>query len=404
MRAKSLILLLIALGCGLVASVGITQVMAKRTPDTTGTEGDREGVFVAKKDIGVSDPISAQNVKLEPWPKEMVPPGAMLQAQFDELTGRLPKVPIGAGSPILESQLQPKGGEKGASARIEKGFRVVPVKVDISSASGGIIRPGDRVDVLVHVKADAQKGIPASVTRTVLQDVKVFAVNDIWDTTSDEKAVAAKSIHLLVKPEDAEVLTLATELGNIRLVMRSPWDDERKELPGQGSHGLLGTKGKGEGRDAEEAKASDGNPASIMEMLKQIAGQKTPPPIPAATPAATPAPTPPTESEKPVEEEPNQRFTVRILSGTQLTETVLEGGKKSEHKDNPHQWHVDSSHSTSFDAGDDGAKQQPPKAAAVKTKAASRRAGKSEAATASDLDIPEKGKDMAPLSSLDSLQ
>ncbi len=52
-------LLMLALGCGLVASIGITQVMAKRNTEPSGPAAETVPIFVAVKDISLGEPLSA---------------------------------------------------------------------------------------------------------------------------------------------------------------------------------------------------------------------------------------------------------------------------------------------------------------------------------------------------------
>ena len=77
MRSKTLILLVLALGCGLVASIGISQVLQRQ--DQT-PAGDTAPVWVVMMDIKRSDPLTMQNLKLEQWPKDKIPAGAAQQA------------------------------------------------------------------------------------------------------------------------------------------------------------------------------------------------------------------------------------------------------------------------------------------------------------------------------------
>ena len=69
---------------------------------------------------------------------------------------------------------------------IPKGYRVVPVKVDLVSGGSSLILPGDRVDVMVHLVRDPCREIQETVTRTILQDIKVFAVNDVVDLEKEK--------------------------------------------------------------------------------------------------------------------------------------------------------------------------------------------------------------------------
>ncbi len=228
MRVKSLALLMLALGCGLVASIGITQVMAKRNAGLAASTGETESIFVAMQDIALGEILTAQDLRLEPWPKDKVPPGAL--SRIEEVEGRRTKTKIFAGEPILDKKLFGKGvAEQGPDALIPKGYRVVAVKVDQVSGTAGMIMPGSRVDVLVHLLRNPTRGIPDTTTRVILQDVKVFAVNDRVTIEPEESegtsSIKATTVSLLATPEQAAKLTLAEELGKLRLVLRSPEDD-----------------------------------------------------------------------------------------------------------------------------------------------------------------------------------
>jgi len=101
MRAKSLALLVLALGCGLVASIGITQVMSNKEDPVAPAE-DEQTVFVTKE-----DPLTADVLRLENWPVDKVPEGAL--TRIEDIEGRLTKMPLVAGLPVVESNLFAKG-------------------------------------------------------------------------------------------------------------------------------------------------------------------------------------------------------------------------------------------------------------------------------------------------------
>jgi pilus assembly protein CpaB len=256
MRPKSLALLLLALGCGLVASAGITRVMAKRDVKPESLPGDSQAIFVAMADVGMGDLLTSQVLKLEQWPKDKIPPGAI--SRIEDIEGRRTRSRLYAGEPVLENKLLGKGAsQQGATALIPKGYRVVPVKVDLVSGGSSLILPGDRVDVMVHLVRDPARDIPETVTRTILQDVKVFAVNDVLDLEKDKdggKSIIAKTISLLVTPEQAATITLATQLGSVNLVMRSPEDDLQAPNSQARPSELFGLAGKSE-REKEKLQA-----------------------------------------------------------------------------------------------------------------------------------------------------
>jgi pilus assembly protein CpaB len=260
MRARSVALLMLALGCGLVASIGITQVIGKRGSEPADPTGETQNIYVALEEIPFGEPLSAQALRLEPWPKDKVPPGAL--SRIEDIQGRRTRSRLFAGEPVLENKLWAKGvSDGGYSAMIPAGYRTVSVKVDKVSGAG-LILPGDRVDILLNVRRNPSLGIVKTATRTILQDVKVFAVNDVVETESqDDRTITAQTISLLVTPEHAQTLMLAEELGNIRLIMRSPEDDEiatvQDTTPGQ-----LLDFAEAEDRQAEAALTGEGADAS----------------------------------------------------------------------------------------------------------------------------------------------
>lgn len=238
MRPKSLILLSLALGCGLVASLGINQVMSKGTP-ASAPSGETVDVYVAKVDIPQNDLIDpAKMLKLEPWPKDKVPPGAV--TQLEDIKDRRARQPIVAEDIVLEKKLLPKG-EAGsrASDQVLPGYRLVAIKVDAVATGGNLIKPGDRVDLMVHLPKNPNNGIPDTVTKTFLQDVKVFAVNS---TTSDEDpdgSISAKTVTLEVTPTEAEAVTFCQSVGKIMLSARRPQDGKSEGATGYSIKDLL---------------------------------------------------------------------------------------------------------------------------------------------------------------------
>lgn len=268
MRPKTIVLLALALGCGSIAAVGINQVLANRNAPVELPKGETQPILVAMADVGMGDLLNPQVVKLEAWPKDKVPPGAL--TKLEDVDGRRARTKLFAGEPILDAKLLGKNDQAGSPADfIPKGFRVVSVKVDEVVAAASMLKPGDRVDVLVHLRANPGSGIDETQTRTILQDIKVFAVNDIFHRQSDapDETIAAKTVSLLVTPDQAELVTLATELGTIRLVMRSLGDDTVASTNGASHQQLLGASDSGN-RDGEEP-AQDGN-----ELLDLLAGKK----------------------------------------------------------------------------------------------------------------------------------
>jgi pilus assembly protein CpaB len=336
MRAKSMALLMLALGCGLVASIGITQVMAKRDSGQAGPIGETVPVFVAVKDINFGDSLTAEMLKQEPWPKDKIPQGVL--SNIEEIEGRRVRQKLFAGEPILENKLLGKGASaQGASAVIPLGYRVVAVKVDNVSGSG-LILPGDRVDVLVYLVGNSQRDVVETSTRTVLQDVKVFAVNDVVDLDnkdSKDKSISAKTISLLVTPAQAAKVTLASEMGKLRLVMRGPEDTAHAEDASAKPEELFGRSAASDRKKEEQQEKPAENKKGFLDLLSQMKTQA----------AAHPA----------IESKSTISWTMRILQPDGVNDVVLEADNSpgadtstSEH------WRISSSGLTSFGTGTPG--------------------------------------------------
>jgi pilus assembly protein CpaB len=324
MRPKSLALLLLALGCGLVASIGITRVMSKGNGEAPPADGG--GIFVAAADIPMGEHLTAENVKFQQWPTDKAPAGAM--SRMEDIENRRARTKLYAGEPILENRLCVKGvNQQGATAMIPIGYRVVPVKVDLVSGGSDLILPGDRVDVMIHLVRDPNRGIEETVTRTILQDIKVFAVNDVLDLEKDKdnKSISAKTISLLVTPEQAAKIMLATQIGIINLVMRSSEEDKKDAQVEVRTSDLLGAAG-----GSQRGKENSQDIAPSKEPVVAVVPQPVEPPSPRDT------------------------WTVRLLKGGTVDDVVFE---KDSNADSPSDsWRIAST--TNVVAGS-AAKEEP---------------------------------------------
>jgi pilus assembly protein CpaB len=281
----------------MVAAIGVTQMMAD-SGDKEGSGGAVEPIYVALEDIEMGKPISVEVIKLEDWPKGKTPAGAL--SQLDDVEGRAPRAKIFAGEPILDLKLLTKGemGD-GADIMIPKNYRVVPIRVDEVSGGASMILPGNRVDVYLHVKKCSE--FKESMVRQILQNVKVFAVDNTWTRmVDDQKTIRAKTVSLLLPPAQAMKVTLAAKTGELSLVLRSPEDDEATEVEQMGVRDLFGgSELANTQKDSdilyEEDKSAE-NKQNFLELLKGAE---------AGTPAAP------------------DTWRVRVLSGQTLTDVSL---------------------------------------------------------------------------------
>ncbi|HBO43349.1 MAG TPA: Flp pilus assembly protein CpaB [Planctomycetaceae bacterium] len=175
-----------------------------------------------------------------------------------------------------------------------------------------MIRPQDRVDVLVYLRRNPSAGIQEATTKTILRNIRVYAVGSeikIDPATDERDAMPAKTMSLLVTPPQAQVLDLAQNLGRVSLVMRPPGEkagENETNMPaGFTIADLLGGRTESGDRAREE---SQDNPLSTDRpdgLLGMLDGMKSKPDVPvAAVDAAV--------------------WSMRLLTGSELQDITLE--------------------------------------------------------------------------------
>lgn len=257
MKMKSLILIFIALGCGLVASIGISQVMTQGGKDA---KVEMDQILVAKDSIDSGKKLEAAMVQFEEWPKQRVPDGAI--RKIEEAEGKYSIYRFFKGEPILAAKINDK--PTGVVLTIPDGYRVTPIKVDEDTVMEAIT-PGDTVDVSVFLES-GKNGIGETGVYTILTNVRVFAKGGQTERTVDEtgKEVKARTVSLLVKPAQWRELVLAYRLGKISLALRPQGaGDEQLEETITPLSDLLAAKGSNASEPASSSSSGIGQGSAL---------------------------------------------------------------------------------------------------------------------------------------------
>ena len=141
--------------------------------------------------------------------------------------GSVVREPILAGEPIVGRKIVRAGDSGYMAAYLEPGMRAMAIRVTVETAAGGFILPGDRVDVLLTRETNlSNAGAPEGSrskfsSSTVMQNVKVLAIDQSTRAGDDEQAVVGATATLELGPRDAEALALAKSEGELSLVLRS---------------------------------------------------------------------------------------------------------------------------------------------------------------------------------------
>lgn len=229
MRTKSIILLLIALGFGLVASIGMSQLAG-------GGEAavPTAPVYVTTASISQGEALTEENVKLEQWPADKIPEGAV--SAPEALENMVAVQPLFAGQTLVPGMIIDRNNQISAADRIKPGHVVVSVKVAMDTAVSHLIQPGDHVDIMA---VNRERG----KAELVLSNIEVFAINDITKRIVDEEngSLQAKTVSVQVTSDQASKLAYSADSGGgkLRLALRSK-DDDDKEADDSSSYASSG--------------------------------------------------------------------------------------------------------------------------------------------------------------------
>ena len=196
---------------------------------------DASRVVVANQEVQVGTRLTPDLLKTIDWPSGSLPDGVFHDTGL--LDGRVAKVNLQRGEPVLESKLAPEGTAGGLSGVIADGKRAITVRVNDVVGVAGFALPGSLVDILVNTKDNHKQPI----SKIVLEQILVLAVAQ--DLGRDEtKPKVVNAVTLEVTPEQAERIDLARSVGSLSLVLRNQIDRSLGATEGVRPNDLLGTR------------------------------------------------------------------------------------------------------------------------------------------------------------------
>lgn len=218
MRNTSILVLGIAVILGLLAVAGVNGVLNGRS----GAEGSNVAmttVVIARKPLEFGNELTFEALQEREWPVKAVPDGSF--TKISDVVGEDRRVAlrsIAVGEPILKDKVSGFGGRAALSQVIAEGYRAAAVRVSDVSGAGGFILPGDRVDVLSTISPTNEK--IDTVTNILIEDVRVLAIDQEADESTGG-SIVAKAATLEVKPQDAQRIALASNIGTLSLSLRN---------------------------------------------------------------------------------------------------------------------------------------------------------------------------------------
>jgi pilus assembly protein CpaB len=216
-------------------------------------------VLVAKHDLAIGTRLGANDLTWQNWPADAVnpafitdglgarviptgPAAAVLADQarqtariaaevvsggsgpMQQLYGSIVRQPILANEPIINAKLV-RGGEGGfMSVVLRPGMRALAVQVNVNTAAGGFILPGDRVDVLQSRPTDSTSngGHAGFIAQTLLHNIRVLAIDqNSQPPKGGTQSQVGSTATLEVAAADTEVIARAKAQGEVVLALRA---------------------------------------------------------------------------------------------------------------------------------------------------------------------------------------
>jgi pilus assembly protein CpaB len=191
-------------------------------------------VVVALRDIPEGSEIVRDMLGTSTWPAQAMPAGAF--SRIDSVMGRVTRVPVFKGEPIVPGRLAPIGTGPGLEVKISPGKRAMAVRINDIAGISGLIQPNSRVDVLVTMTDGTSR---SQVAKLFMENMRVLSVGTQVQRGLDGLPADGKIATLEVTPTEAERLAVAMSRGNIQLVLRGYGDPDSINTDGASSSDVL---------------------------------------------------------------------------------------------------------------------------------------------------------------------
>ncbi len=236
MNTARIVVLTIAVGAGGVAAYLASGSDPKPQAEPT-IQLQTVDVLVAKKDIGLGQSVTAEDVQWQTWPATTASANFLRRNERPEATkdviGSIARAPFIAGEPIREPKLVKPNGSGFMAAILPTGMRAVSTEISPETGAGGFILPNDRVDVILSKREkNPDKGSPDLVhAEIILSNIRVLAIDQAPKEKDGQNSVVGKTATLELKSDQAEILARARQSGTLSLALRSIADVNAPEKP-----------------------------------------------------------------------------------------------------------------------------------------------------------------------------
>ncbi|MFN7272234.1 MAG: Flp pilus assembly protein CpaB [Gammaproteobacteria bacterium] len=227
----------VAVLCGLAAFVGSQRHLAERAAAVERRWEERYTpvkVLVAARDLPSGRVLRESDLARREMPAAFVPGGALSVDAAARAVGQQLVFALRRGDALVEAHLAGREGPT-LAARLQRGTRAVTVPVDEVSSQAGLVRPGDRIDLMLAEERAEETG-RCVIVRPLLEAVSVLATGRTQrPLPGTASALAAgygdpgaspeySTITLDVTPEQAQLLAVGLRIGELVPLLRPEGD------------------------------------------------------------------------------------------------------------------------------------------------------------------------------------
>ncbi len=285
MKSKSIFLMAVSLGFGLVAAIGITQVMGRNNQPVVVKEEPKLPILVAIQDIDINAELTSEMFTEEEWDARQVPEGAA--TSFEDLEGMVTTARIGKKGTVTKSNLVEKS--KIREKKIPPGFKVIGMKLGADDHLNGLLEAGDLVDIMAVFRG-GNRSSTGSTSRTFLRKVRIWSIGSKTkkDIEQNTNAKGSTVVGLLVTEKQSEKIVLAERIAELKLAMRGSEDgDPANNSQGTGAEELQNAGLAGADALLNQVLAQNGGGGSTTKATAPVSTTAQQPPMPMRTNTTT---------------------------------------------------------------------------------------------------------------------
>ncbi len=227
------VLFILALICGLIAAgsayLYIGSINKVSVPEL-------KSLVLVKTAIPARSVIQANQLIVKDVPLQGYPQGG--SKEILSVAGSVALIPLNPGDPVLDAMIQRQTALEGSSSKtpspvtsnkliVPEGKRAIAIPIGLVSGIGYAVKPGDHIDVLATIEVKDAAGNAQTITTLAAQDVLVLNIGET--TAADKSKVESKFYTLALSVPQALAVTLASEKGSLRLLLRNPINKEIRE-------------------------------------------------------------------------------------------------------------------------------------------------------------------------------